>query len=386
MNALFTNIENITTAPAITSDSFKLRIHLNEFISYPNILNSNEITTYIDSITGEVIKETGLKQVQKSSFTLDNEITSITVTREKIITSNKGKNTKVETFLTFKITSKLLQTNYYNGIDNTTIKQVYEYIIKQGFVIEYNTFLDSAITDIDYKFDIVMHQHQYKALFEYYKCNARAYKELNKGIDYKDRKNNQGFWFGIRRTSIYTYPFLKVYNKEIELKYKSFEFANEYLEVIIPNLYRFEFTLKDKKHFDKYGIGNTLKQHLELIEKKQSKLYEIFKDFHNIHLNNKIDSNLTKDRNYSNMNEINLSAYIELLIKEKNFGKNAILSYFKNLYSNNTNISKSTIQRQLPIIEKIYNELTSNIQDNELQNKLKNNVEIDKFMHVIGIH
>jgi hypothetical protein len=301
----------------------------------------------------------------------------------QVIDNIKLENGKYETimeeFYTFKITSKLLKHNYYNGIDNNTIKQIYEYILSIGFDIEFDNFIKSELTDIDYKFDIILAPEIYKSIAKQYVLNAKEWKELHKGLDIYNQKTNQGIGFGIRERATPSYPFMKVYNKELETTYKSFEFINKYTSVM-QNMYRWEFTIKNKKHFEKLELNNTLESHLELVENNQAKLWNIFNQYHNIHLN-KITTSIeeTLKKEYKNMNEIVLSALVEKLIKENDFGYTSIVKYFETLFENTSKTSK---YRMLNKVEEIYNNFKLSANG---KTKIQTNEETENVMKLIGI-
>jgi hypothetical protein len=382
------------TKPRITIDSFKIRILKRLVNKAPEVFNIMKLEEkYVNIITGDILTTTFISEdedenekliIKKDYFSNDNFITQLTAGIEKQVIDNiKLDNGKYETtkeeFYTFKITSKLLKDNYFNGIDYNTIKQIYEYILSIGFDIEFNNFIKSELTDIDYKFDITLAPEVYKSIAKQYDLNAKEWKELYRGLDKYNQKNNQGISFGIRERATPSYPFMKVYNKELESKNKSFNFFNVY-STIIDNLYRWEFTIKNKKHFDYLELNNTLESHLELVEFNQGKLWELFNLYHNIHLNkitNTIEETLKKE--YKNMNEIVLSALVEKLIKENDFGYTSILNYFETLFENTPTSSK---YRMLNKVKEIYNNFKLSATGKK---KIEVNEETENVMKLIGI-
>ena len=59
-------------------------------------------------------------------------------------------------------------------------------------------------------------------------------------------------------------PFFKIYSKTLDLLYKSNIFALAHFKEIPQNLWRMEFTIKNKKHLASFGHGNTLSDILSL--------------------------------------------------------------------------------------------------------------------------
>lgn len=368
--------------PPITIDSYKIRILSKYVRKAPEIFNCISERIITNRNTGEVIETSEPEELKKDFFSNDNYTTQFEGGLEIQVTGNNESGGKVtEEFYTFKITSKLLKENYFNGIDNNTFKQIYDYIKSVGYEIEFKDFLKSELTDIDYKFDLILAPEVYKSIAKQYNLNAIEWKELYKGLDNYNQKTNQGVSFGIRERATPSYPFMKVYNKELESKNKSFNFFNVY-STIIDNQYRWEFTIKNKKHFDYLGLNNTLEFHLQLVEENQNKLWEIFKIYHNIHLNN-FTSNLelTKKKEYTNMNDIILSALVEKLINENDFGIKSIISYF-NFLLDNQNISRTSKYRIINKVEEIYNDFKNSAGG---KSKIEINETTENVFKLIGI-
>jgi hypothetical protein len=63
-------------------------------------------------------------------------------------------------------------------------------------------------------------------------------------------------------------PFLKIYSKTLDLKGKSNIFALNYLDAIPQDLWRIEYTIKNKKHLSRFDIGNTFSDLLSLSQEQ----------------------------------------------------------------------------------------------------------------------
>jgi hypothetical protein len=348
-----------------------------------NVVTGEVLTTIIIPEETEEIEK---HLIKSDYFSNDNFVTKFKGGLEIQITNNiqldnGSYETIKEEFYTFKITSKLLKQDYFNGIDYTTIKSIYDYIESVGYSIDYKDFIISELTDIDYKFDLTLTPEVYKSIVKQYNLNAKEWKELHKGIDPYNKKNNQGIGFGIRERATPSYPFMKFYNKEVECKSKSFNFFNVY-PMNIDNLYRWELTIKNKKHFDYLELNNTLEFHLQLVEENQNKLWELFKMYHNIHLNNFTKSiEETKNKEYKNMNDIILSALVEKLINENEFGLKSITNYF-NFLLENENISRMSKYRMLKKVEEIYNGFKNTTGG---KSKIEINETTENIFKLIGI-
>ena len=182
--------------------------------------------------------------------------------------------------------SKILGTRYFEGVTKDNIGEVYSALKAHSVVnFELSTLLDADITDTDIKTDFISPtmNHIFKGL----KKRTKASNEYGRGCRGFARKDNQGVQWSNRRTTAYkTNPFLKIYNKGIEMEYHSTEFYNKHIagRVDIANMGRIETTIKNAKHFRGLGfednklstlldattedlqtiINKTLSQHIEM--------------------------------------------------------------------------------------------------------------------------
>jgi hypothetical protein len=159
------------------------------------------------------------------------------------------------------------------GITKENIHDVYTSL--QGlslFSFTFDTFLRGELTDVDFKRDFI--NEAGLKLVDRLILNAKRVRYgractpfRGKGKDGK----NQGIQFSERKTARYkTQPYLKLYNKHLELTTKSDEFRELYLpDTDMLNLWRIETTVKNKKHFRLLGINDTtLKAIMELEQDK----------------------------------------------------------------------------------------------------------------------
>jgi len=126
---------------------------------------------------------------------------------------------------------------------------------------------------------------------EYNKALRERFNGVTENFHLFDSKK-QGFGIQTyeRDKSTITKPFLKFYDKSKELTGKSYEFFNTlsaYIQSEVQDnfIYRYEFTLKDKRSFDKFGINNRLEDVHEVLE---SKWREIGKAFFNTNFRTKV--------------------------------------------------------------------------------------------------
>jgi hypothetical protein len=152
----------------------------------------------------------------------------------------------------------MLQRDYFEGITEENIEKVHSYLMSLK-IAEFSlaTFRTGECTDVDYKKDFKC--EDIDALTLKLELLTIPKKKKGEGVVRKARKDNKGVWWSDRRnTSITSAPYVKVYSKEVDLKYKSTTFADSYLiGQEVDDLARVEFTIKNKKHFRNYNVNST---------------------------------------------------------------------------------------------------------------------------------
>lgn len=255
----------------ITIDSTKIRIPFGKV----QVLNPElgEKTSLVSNRTGEVIKE-----MKTNSLKIEENGISTYYGIEKQVDSDR----RTYSYLVILFNSKLLKGEYLNGIWKDNIKLIYDALIGHRVVyFSYDDFMNGYVTDVDFKKDITTEYFD-KILIEVNKYTKPS-KMKNRGTRVYNRVgHNRGIDFGERKTATPSYPFLKIYDKETELRNNSTEFYQSNNIQIPSNLIRIEFTIKNRKHFRRYEIEeNTLNSVLNL---EGGKLYSILKDIFSIHL------------------------------------------------------------------------------------------------------
>ena len=287
-------------------DSLKLRILKSELkkITLPYNLNAKIISIYADS--GEIIdtNQQGIKdKLNTLKLSNDNNVTALSIAIESIRTSLIQRE-----YITLKITSKLLKERYYQGINLQTINNVKEYLNSVGVGITIEQILKSEVTDIDICKDFTLKYNEYNLLINKIKINTKASQEQNKGYNIFNQKDNKGIEFSSRKKATPNNPFLKIYNKFLDSNsIKHSEFFKHYNIETETNLHRIECTLKNKKHFEKYNLKNTLETFMAL---KQEELRDIIYSITSAHLN-KNEKNKMELRKQQNIYE----SYIEICLR-----------------------------------------------------------------------
>lgn len=208
-------------------------------------------------------------------------------------------------YLVILFNSKLLKSSYLNGITENNIKGVYDALINQGVVyVSQEDFESGELTDTDFKSDYLV--KSMRATFSVMNQNAKAHKQMNRGCYLFNEIKNQGIEFGKRERASVAFPYLKLYAKYLELygneESDSFLFANTYGIKLPKHTVRLEFTLKNRKHWKRYGIEDTSLN--SLIRLNQSKLKAIQSEIVSSHMEprtpkitKRMNNTLTPDNN-----------------------------------------------------------------------------------------
>jgi len=257
------NVKNISL------DSTKIRIP----ISMVKNINHQVVRTVIemDAETHEQIDE-----YKKSSY-LHQENGISTFFKVETQQTRQGK----EEFFTMLITSKILGARYLEGITSDNVKLVYDYIQSLALVeFDFNTFLNAEVTDTDFKKDFINHHGIDLITFLYERTNP-----VKKGracTTFKD-KTNQGIQWSDRKTTTFkTAPYWKVYNKDLDLKTKSKEFAQAFNIKVDSNYWRSEVTIKNRSHWKAYNIKDTTLRNI--LNTNQQTLGKFFLNAHKAHV------------------------------------------------------------------------------------------------------
>lgn len=261
----------------IEVDSLRLRIPLSqvERINTATVFNPH---LEIAENTGEVVSLKGKGHRIKIS-----DSATIHVNIAKVKTSLHGHTD----CLIILLNSKILESEYFNGITSKNIGRVYDKLMASGlFYFDLDTFLNAECTDIDLKFDEVMSEeeriqivkHTKKMVIPERSDSVKAYTRPTKRNNY-----SIGIQFSNRSRATKHKPFFKIYSKGTESKAKDAESVNKgeapffdtyfnYNE--LRDVFRLETTIKDKEHAKHYGIESTrLRDVLSISEETKVKVF-----------------------------------------------------------------------------------------------------------------
>jgi len=238
----------------IAVDSCKIRIPLHQVNVINESLHGHWIPMEANTNTGE------LREVDDNFRTRAYKHSKHGISTRFAIEKQVTKGNGVGEFLVIGIHAKMIGARYLEGLHKDTIRECYNYLIELGIAsFSYEAFKSSECTDVDYKKDFKCEDISELTLkLEYMTIPKKAKgegvlrynKDTNKGVEWSHRKS----------TAITKAPFAKVYSKELDLKYNSTEFADQYLqgkESEFRNLTRVEVTIKNRKHFKLYKVEDT---------------------------------------------------------------------------------------------------------------------------------
>lgn len=226
-------------------DSLKLRIPLYKVKFVDSTFAEKYQKIFLE--TGELDEHINL---DKHKVDIKNGIT----TRIAIVYSLRGSFRQEQ--IEIQCNAKQLESRYFEGINQETIKTIYEYIINLKIIyVSFKDFLDAYVSDIDFCYDVrVSPLAMAEANTEIYRnVKLSYYKFVSK--PFRQLKKNVGIQFNSREKATPARPYIKIYHKTLELETKSNIFAEAYLQNQDWNdIGRLEYTLKNAKH----------KKHLDL--------------------------------------------------------------------------------------------------------------------------
>jgi hypothetical protein len=279
-------------------DSLKVRLPLSKV----KVLNDSlsEMILYVSQSTGDILDE---KERKKIGVGEKSKGIKITFSREiqagQYVAQAGERKGSIEYFIML-INAKALEDEYFTGITETTIIKLYEYLMKSEAVYFPLQLLDEfECTDIDFKKDYFQDPSEQQKALQNMHGRAISSKAHGQGVKslFVNKIQGTNYYTGIqfneRKTATQKAPFFKIYSKTNNLQDTGKNGSNifamaclkdeftalEKLEgkegypAIPQNLYRNEFTIKDKKHLAKFGIGNTFKDLLELTQEQIEAMY-----------------------------------------------------------------------------------------------------------------
>jgi len=230
-------------------------------------INLPENFTLVASDTGEVISD-----FKKSSLEIPYKNHKIYISRVKKYLPKVTIN-KILLYFPAKVSGE----NYFYGIQKQDVIEVLEFLKSKGYLgfdSSNEIYKKIYVKDLDIKCDYLIPDDEVSELEEYNKILKEKFNgEINEFHGFTNKKKGFGIHTYSRNTSSLAKPFIKFYHKSIEMMKKNQEFLetlpnNLKSEIIRYCIYRYEFTLKDKRFFDNYNISNRLEEVHEVLQEK----------------------------------------------------------------------------------------------------------------------
>lgn len=295
----------------VSVDSLKIRIEYDLIKKIDSNFEKNLALIDIDS--GEYIRE-----FQEKSLRISRDGITFRFAKEYL---RIGK--KQVLFLTIQLNAKLLETNYFQGIDVYNFPSLYGKIRKiKVFDIPLRAFREAYYSDLDLKIDILYYDinEQYE-FFKNLSTQVNYSNNLNEGVKLFPKnwtgKNVKecGITFNSRNSNK---TFHKFYIKEIELKNKSNLFYEKYFKGIkIPRILRQEVNFKNSAALEKYNFPKKFLEMLFFVKENQDYLKKVFATILNNELivNKKEIKRTERKKEKMNINDKLIFELIKFLIK-----------------------------------------------------------------------
>jgi hypothetical protein len=226
-----------------------------------------------DAESGEIVDE-----FKRNSLSLPFGTHKIYVTNVVKTLGNSNQRFLIEKVMLY-FSPKIKGDYYWSGIDKTTLEQVLFYLNEKGYLIfdDIDKIIEGCyVKDLDIKIDWKLPKESKEEIEEYYNSLKDRFNGNPDNFRHFQNKKKEGH--GIvcnnRNTSTTKNPFFKFYDKSIELLTRANEefysiLSHETKEILRTNfIWRYEFQLKDKRHFEYYGLSNRF---IDIISINQAK-------------------------------------------------------------------------------------------------------------------
>ena len=355
-------------------DSFRYRIPLSKV----EVINSNVLDEMLhvklNAITGEVLKET-----RATSQWLEIPQQGYEIGFSKATQFGFD-------FAVIKISSKLLEYKYLEGIKMQNIELIYNKIMSCNvFKMSFETFLsEGLVTDIDLKKDVELTKDEFKKGIRELEKYSKPKKKKKQGVNTFANRNNLGIEWNARETADANNPFIKIYCKELEAGHKDamqsrkeqVPFFDTYVDTDeLKNRIRIEATLKDKTTAKRYGINVNELTLLEVLKISPEQLNQVITQS----LNANLEKRLPEARKpKSDMTPSDLTKYILLntLIEHMTYDIHTAIEYV--LQHFNEGYDKTAKSREKKRLYDIYEKHI------EVHRYAKRAVRLNSFFSQIG--
>lgn len=183
--------------------------------------------------------------------------------------------------------AKVEGCKYFYGITKLSIIDVLEHLKSIGY-INYNhvesIYSEIYVKDLDIKNDRKLNPTDREDIITYNKFFQERFNgEIRDFHSFNSQKQGFGITTYERASGTIVKPFLKFYDKSLEMTTKNSEFMKSLPDglrntILFNFIYRYEFTLRNKSYFTKFGISNRLKDIHNVPQEKWSEIGKYFLD------------------------------------------------------------------------------------------------------------
>lgn len=266
----------------------------------------------IDADTGEQIRD-----FKRNSLAVPYKDTTVYISTVK----KQLKQINIDKVLIL-FSSKIAGENYFAGIQKYHFIEILEYLKTKGYLNFDNVndiYKAIFVKDYDIKMDMKLTAQDRIDIKEKYNPQLKQrFQGIAEHFHLFDDTQKKGLGFSTyeRDTATFSKPFIKFYDKRIELLTQHQDFfktlSSELQTEIKDNfIYRFEFTLKDKSFFTKFAINNRLE---DIHEIPQYKWQEVGRRF----LNTNFQVKINKPKDTSDLRPIEKVLCLQFLEDRKN--------------------------------------------------------------------
>ena len=343
-------------------DSFRYKIPLKSIdVINMNVLDAM-INVKINATTGEVLKQTrtanGWIEIPKDGYEIGFSKGDIFGTEYALI----------------KISSKLLEHRYLEGITMQNIELIYNNIMScKVFEMSFEQFLSEGIlTDIDIKKDVELSREDFKKGIKELAKFSKPRSRKKFGVNTFTSRNNVGVEWNYRATANAQNPFLKIYDKELESRYKDSlqinkgetPFFDTYVDSKeLKNRVRMEATIKNKETAKKHGIESLIL--MDVLKLTPTELNKIIVDSLNANVQPRTpEPRMPKNQNLS-PTEIIQYVLLNTLIQNQSLDVDTAIEYVLGHFNEQSNkVAKARMKTQLQGIYERHIELNKYAQTN----------------------
>lgn len=248
---------------------------LRVLLPFDKVVNQSNIDTpsvRVNLETGNTTDEEILKSEKRQFPGTGTEI------QFGVIEPIQGNEKKGEKKYYLKVNAKFLNENYLEGITTESLKTIWETSqqIPNFLKFDLETFLQAGHTDtdlkIDYGCDIESSREVIKAIYNITPEENKHY------VQQYNKRTNLGIEFNQRQKAKPKHPYLKWYNKQIELNLpKNIWLRDTLIKKFgsVPEILRYEFNFKTNDTWKKNGLQKpqTLEQLCEYIKTDEVKKF-----------------------------------------------------------------------------------------------------------------